>query len=52
VNSKIHLEAIIRQAGGLTWRLRLSELRVACGGRSQASLEMQLESLILLTWRP
>jgi len=35
-----------------TWRLGLSELRDALGGRDRASLEMRLEAMIVRTCRP
>jgi len=34
-----------------TWRRTLSELRDALGGRDRDSLEMQLEAVIVRTWR-
>jgi hypothetical protein len=46
VNQELHLEATIDQVWRCTWRLRLSELRDALGGRDQSSVEMHFEALI------
>jgi hypothetical protein len=47
LNSEMHLEAGIEQVWRCNWRLRLSVLRDALGGRDRASLEEYLEAVDL-----
>jgi len=42
----MHLKAMIQCVWRCTWRLRLSELSDALGGRDRASLDMHLEAVI------
>ena len=51
-NSEMHLEAVIGPVWRCTWRSWSSELRDTLGGRNWASVEMQLEAMIVRTWRP
>jgi len=48
----MHLEAVIEWVVRCTWRLWSSEFGDALWGRDRASLEMQLEAVIVRTWRP
>ena len=47
MNSEIHLEAVIERVQRCTWRPGSSELRDTLRGRYRASLEMQLENVIV-----
>jgi len=44
VNPEMHLEAVIERVWRSAWRLGLSNLRNALGGRDRASFEMHLEA--------
>jgi hypothetical protein len=46
VNKEMHSEAVIERVLRCNWRLSLSELRDALGGRDGVSLEMHLEEEI------
>jgi hypothetical protein len=43
---EMHWDAVIEQVWRCNWRLRLSELRDALGGRDQASVEIHLQAMI------
>jgi len=47
----MHFEAVIKRVWTCNWRLKLSELRGALGGRDRASLEMHFEAVIERGWR-
>ena len=40
----MHIEAMIERGWRSNWRLTLTDLRDALGGRNQTSLEMHLEA--------
>jgi len=50
VNSKILSEAAIERVSRCNWRLRLSGLRDALGGRDRANLEIHLQGMIEQDW--
>jgi len=47
----MHFEAVIEPGWRCNWRPRLSELRVALGGRNRASLDMHVQAMIERDWR-
>jgi len=44
VNSEMHIKAMIERGWRSNWRLTLSDLSDALGGRNQASLEMHFQA--------
>ena len=46
MNSEMHWEAVIERVWKFNWRLRLSELRNAQGGRDRVSWERHLQAII------
>jgi len=46
VSLEMHFEAVIERVWRCNWRLRLSELRDAQGGRDRPTAEMHWEAVI------